>query len=450
MRMIRRNYRNTSRHRTIDLAIGQDYDSIQDYLRYVAVAVDDDKQKNENNDDDTFHSSSTIHAPSIYMFYTDLQGLRGLHEPIDYGGGIQYANGLLSLTPNPAALQIGLWLNGTIGCHNILQGLLQSQIEKLFDYCIHQTTATKIYLRVGYEFDNPDFGYSNEPHTYAQTFRYLVHQCYKLHSYSTCRQKIDFVWHTWAASLVPPPPPPPKSSSDNSTTTAITFDDYYPGDDYVDWVGMSIFSQLYTNQTAPPNITPLGDHQTVQYACTFAHAHDKPVMIAESTPFGGMDQLHDPWQDWFVPVLQLIDTCPIQMWSYIYCNWNQIPMWNQTGFGDSRLEQNETVLQLWYQHVWNNPQFRQVRNHNCNEYDGDNCRSGSKTALTYQNTLPESLSASFEYGMDDNNKNNPPTFLFGSSSSWIIAVHVMLLLLVVSLWQSRRTSSTQRRGYEAI
>ena len=33
-------------------------------------------------------------APAASMFYTDLEELRGLRSPIDYGSGIEYADGL--------------------------------------------------------------------------------------------------------------------------------------------------------------------------------------------------------------------------------------------------------------------------------------------------------------------------------------------------------------------
>lgn len=33
-------------------------------------------------------------APAATMFYTDLEKLRGLKSPVDYGSGIEYANGI--------------------------------------------------------------------------------------------------------------------------------------------------------------------------------------------------------------------------------------------------------------------------------------------------------------------------------------------------------------------
>jgi hypothetical protein len=476
------------------LTIGQDYDSIQNYIRNVVVGRNgintttayeyNDGNEMEDGGDDaisvvatetTSTATTSVDTPSIYMFYTDIQELRGLYKPIDYGGGIQYADGLLRnwhvptpfpihwVSPPPpppvtTTLQIGLWLNGTIGCQNILNGRLQEQIQELFHYCIvatankNKTTrrVSKIYLRLGYEFDNPQFGYSDAPNIYQQSFRYIIHECYTLYSYEKCRSRIDFVWHSWAASLLPVDESIP-------STIVVSLDDYYPGDDYVDWVGISLFSQLYTDATTPAHITPLGNMRTVQYVCTFAQDHNKPIMIAESTPFGGIDQLHDPWQDWFVPILHLIDEYNIRMWSYIYCIWNHIPMWNNTGFGDSRLEQNHTILQLWYEHVLNNPQFRDnddVNDKWCTHQDRSNSITMKQprgpvvaSGLWNSNSAVEaSLSGSFENRMESTSQSM--VYLY---SSWIVLVDVVLFMIVtLTQWRIRRGRSTIKSGYEIL
>jgi beta-mannanase len=41
--------------------------------------------------------------------------------------------------------------------------------------------------------------------------------------------KVQYVWHSWAASL----------------SDGLIIEDFYPGDDFVDWIGVSIFQQLY-------------------------------------------------------------------------------------------------------------------------------------------------------------------------------------------------------------
>ena len=56
-------------------------------------------------------------------------------------------------------------------------------------------------------------------------------------------------------------------------------------------VGISIFQQVYS--WANTNLTTVGSFaggslHHVENVLNFAVAHDKPVMIAESTPFGGI------------------------------------------------------------------------------------------------------------------------------------------------------------------
>ena len=82
------------------------------------------------------------------MFYTDLQSLQGLDIPADYGSGVEYADGLVQAYPN-SGLQIGLWLDGASGCRDVVVGILDDKIQRLFQY-LHHVKAPKVFLRVGY------------------------------------------------------------------------------------------------------------------------------------------------------------------------------------------------------------------------------------------------------------------------------------------------------------
>ena len=65
---------------------------------------------------------------------------------------------------------------------------------------------------------------------------------------------VKFVWHSWAAP----------------TSEGVELSDFYPGDDYVDWVGVSIFQQMYP-WTLPWNGL-LGD---IERVLEFASDRDK-------------------------------------------------------------------------------------------------------------------------------------------------------------------------------
>jgi Glycosyl hydrolase family 26 len=319
-----------ARRFTTILAIGQDLFSIDAYVksqynyslhRYLQL-VDDDRNRLDggNSTADSRRSerrqmpapSLQDSTPPVFMAYTDIQTLRGLDRPTDYGSGVEYADGILQLvrfrdeqhaSGAKVGLQLGLWLNGTEGCRDIVHRRLDSQIQRLVNYLSTSTTPTsdRVWLRIGYEFDNPSFGYLEDPELYRQAFRTIVAAC---RSSSQCRERTRFVWHSWAASV----------------ESADELHRYYPGDDVVDWVGISIFSQLYPAAN-DGGVARLGNGDTVRAVLVFAKGRGKPTMIAESTPFGGIPTRVDPWEAWFQPVLNLIHEHGIGMWSYINCDW---------------------------------------------------------------------------------------------------------------------------------
>jgi len=95
-------------------------------------------------------------VPAAIMVYTDIQTLRGLDTPADYGTGIEYADGMIQLASPPnnnplrIGLQIGLWLNGTRGCLDVIHGKLDRKINELVYYLAFKCPAEKIFLRIGY------------------------------------------------------------------------------------------------------------------------------------------------------------------------------------------------------------------------------------------------------------------------------------------------------------
>jgi len=276
------------------------------------------------------------------MVYTDIQTLGGLTKPADYGSGVEYANGLIEIFHNQSvAMQIGLWLSGASGCRNITNGNLNDKLDALVAF-LDDIQAPQIFLRIGYEFDNPYFGYSDDPAAYISAFKMIVDYCRTKLS-PLASDKVQYVWHSWAASL----------------SDGLIIEDFYPGDDFVDWIGVSIFQQLYPwsnegNKDTGSYASWSLEH--VENVLKFAINHDKPTMIAESTPFGGINgdkltanqtKYADSWDRWFQPVFDLIEKYDISMWNYINCDWNSQPMWAHTGFGDSRISSNSKVMAKW-------------------------------------------------------------------------------------------------------
>ena len=158
------------------LTIGQDLYSIQEYLQaqenatlhwYMKSVAPPHSSSNNNNtqeddDDDDDHYAKKRHVPrpenevpAAIMVYTDIQKLKGLDQPIDYGTGIEYADGALRMASPPnnilgIGLQVGLWLGGTKGCRDIISGKLDNKVSQLVYYLGEKCPASKIFLRIGY------------------------------------------------------------------------------------------------------------------------------------------------------------------------------------------------------------------------------------------------------------------------------------------------------------
>jgi len=73
-------------------------------------------------------------------------------------------------------------------------------------------------------------------------------------------------------------------------------------------------------------------------------------MIAEATPRVDLKQVNGEtiWADWYRPLLdQVYNSHQIKALAYINAFWDQQPMWIGQGWGDSRVQINEQVRQLW-------------------------------------------------------------------------------------------------------
>ncbi len=180
-----------------------------------------------------------------------------------------------------------------------------------------------MFLRIGYEFDGWDWNHYSRKH-YLKSWQ-RIHSIFKTINVSN----VAFVW---------------QSKGTGSDQTIL--EDWYPGDDIVDWCGYSYFGNPDTEMLA------------------FARTHNKPVFIAEATPireFGGLyynSKLTNPevakklWNQWFIPFFKTINdnSDVIKAISYINVNWPSQPMWlNNAIFKnvDSRLQMSDYVSRKW-------------------------------------------------------------------------------------------------------
>lgn len=250
--------------------------------------------------------AATGQVPGGVMTYTSTARAEGLSTSDSYGAGLVHAQHFIT---NSIFQKLGLYLNGDLA--NITNGLRATNLATLGHWI--KQTQRPVYLRIGYEFDFPDNALP--PADYIAAYRYIVDTL--RHDSVT---NAAFVWHSYGAKPF-----------NNFPVTA-----WYPGDDYVDWAGISVFQQF--------NGQP-GALDDLEKFCAFARSRKKPLMICESAPFGGISETR--WTNWFQPCLDLILREHVQMWCYINTDWEAQPLFAKQGWGDTRIDQNEFVKSKW-------------------------------------------------------------------------------------------------------
>ena len=247
-------------------------------------------------------------VPAGFMTYTSIQNIDGLDEPSDHGSGVNNAQYYVNSYPH-SAIQLGLYLVGALD--GVLEGRYDANIVKLAQWM--KNTGCPVYLRIGYEFDLPGNGY--DPQKYQQAYRYIVDRLRD--------QEVDnvaYVWHS--ASLV--------ESKGN-------FMDWYPGDDYVDWFAVSIFNPMQI--AAAEKFFALG------------RARDKSLMIAESAPIGLFST--NTKMEWYRHYFDFINNDDIKVVCYINSNWDSYPFYQSLNWGDSRLEKDPEIKEMWKDEMGN-------------------------------------------------------------------------------------------------
>ena len=231
-------------------------------------------------------------VPGGVMIYT------GVH---DFGNVADF-DYLLKKYPK-CAFQVGLYMVDSLD--KVVGGECDGNIRRLGEWI--KRSHRPVYLRVGYEFDFP--GNKYDPGKYVKAYQH-VHD--KLDDQGVTN--VAYVWHSYAAG-------------------APRIKDWYPGDQYVDWVAVSFFNQPVAQ------LVPVAE---------YAKRHGKPLMIAESTPRGlGTGKGQESWDKWFAGVFSFINQYHVKAFCYIDWDWESQPMFRGQGWGDCRIEINEAVKSRW-------------------------------------------------------------------------------------------------------
>lgn len=276
------------------------------------------------------------HIPAGITTYTSLPRLTGLDRLIDVGAGPLWARAILAAPAyRHTALIIGLHLEQLDA---IASGKADHAIGQLAKWL--RGARRPVFLRIGYECDGSWNSYG--PTTYQEAFRRIV-DLLRQQGVNNCA----YVWQV-------------ATSPYNEEKRASQ--EWYPGDDYVDWIGFSWF--LNTPE---------------QFALTdalleMAKIHNKPVMCCECAP-QGYDTLNltrrdiiggtNPrpqtaeaiWNDWYRPLFQYLEKNrqQIRAVAYINADWDSQFMWGPpyaNGYwGDTRIQNHPYIQQLWLETI---------------------------------------------------------------------------------------------------
>jgi hypothetical protein len=268
--------------------------------------------------DQYMDSFSDQPVPGGWMAYWGITGMNGVDrknaDDIATQYGQQNHQELVDEYPDNV-LQSGLWIVGMWDVlENAGQGKYNTIIRQFSAWA--KTVNRPVYLRIGYEFD----GKHNqmEPVDYVKAYRLIVDIIR-----AEGANNVAFVWHSYAAPRY----------------KGYPLSDWYPGDDYVDWVGISLFGHMYS-----PDLNKEADE-----VFDFAKTHKKPVMIAEASPINGIDEGSiDAWNTWFVNFLSLGYRKNVKAISYINANWPAYTGFSDLQWKDARIQNNQQIADAWF------------------------------------------------------------------------------------------------------
>lgn len=351
-------YKSVIEPEKIILFIGQDLDSISDYAASGYFPTPEGVTTYL-----AFYQLNRSSFPAYGALGQDVDG-DSVDTEVDWGAGPLNAHKLAAQFPD-SALSVGLniaegdgrstWAKG--GLADIAVGAYDANIRRLAEF--FKSIENPVYLRIGYEFDGAwNAGYEKTS-SYISAYRRIV-DVLRQQSVSN----VVYVWQTSASPV-----------DDVIDGFSEKIQNWYPGDDYVDWMALSWF--LLADER-PKSVS--SQRQLADELLRFARSRDKPVMIAESAPQGydlenltranssgqwngksGSEKKSKTadgiWQDWFAPFFKYIhaNADTIRAVAYINADWDTQRMWakpyHQGYWGDSRIQSNAVIRQKWLDEV---------------------------------------------------------------------------------------------------
>ncbi len=270
-------------------------------------------------------------VPAGFAYYTSLSDGAVQNDMPRYKSFLdKYPNTVLQLAIWTGERQ---WGNPGYYLDSILMGKYDHNITALANAC--KTFAKPIFIRFGYEFDGWHNAYP--PDKYIAAYRYFVD---KMRAQNV--SNVAYVWHSWGVSAYYGNADFPQYYPKLPDDTAVTQELWYPGDDYVDWVAMSIFGIGWGN---------LKTNEVVQFLITFADTHNKPVMLAETAAINTSGNRNANWvipnTKWFE---QVFDLCKsnnaVKAFTYINVDWEESNA--SSTWGDTQIQNAPySVINYW-------------------------------------------------------------------------------------------------------
>jgi hypothetical protein len=180
-------------------------------------------------------------------------------------------NAWKSATEFEGGLAIGLSItenDNPGGLARIVAGERDQNIRQLAKF--FSMIEGPVYLRIGYEFDGGwNRGYE-DPEKYVAAYRRIVDGLRAENA-----DNVQYVWQSAASPL--------------DILTDGGYSDirwWYPGDEYVDWLGVSLFLLLDEGPATEAAFEPPTSRQLIGKVLELARERGKPVFIGEASPQG--------------------------------------------------------------------------------------------------------------------------------------------------------------------
>jgi len=271
-------------------------------------------------------------APAGFAFYTSLSNNAVQKDMPRY-------QAFLEKYPD-TALQLAIWTGerqwGNPGYYldDIVRGRYDVNILALATAC--KTFDRPIYIRFGYEFDGAHNAYP--PDKYIAAYCYFVDKMRDLGV-----KNVAYVWHSWGVAPYYGNNDYPQYYPDLSGQP--TQELWYPGDDYVDWVALSVFGIGWGDLTT---------NTVVQWLITFSEDHGKPVMLAEAAAIKTSGSRDGSWvipnTAWFENVFELCSRNSVKALTYINVDWEERN--SGSTWGDTQIQNaSPSVIVYWLENI---------------------------------------------------------------------------------------------------